>query len=99
MGQGERGQLACEVRVVVGTAAGGIDDVSWRLSLRANPHLMLVGLPGMGKTTCLINICVQLGNAGIAPILFSYHDDIDEKLQRLSWEVKLIVVRAMAGDP
>ena len=55
--------------------------MSWRVSIRANPHLMLVGLPGMGKTTCLINICRQLASAGVAPIVFSYHDDIDEKLQ------------------
>ena len=41
---------------------------------------MLVGLPGMGKTTALINICRQLAGTGVAPIVFSYHDDIDEKL-------------------
>ncbi|WP_212742100.1 ATP-binding protein [Sphingomonas sp. 3F27F9] len=64
----------------LGTTAGGHDDVNWRLSIRANPHLMLVGLPGMGKTTCLINICRQLSRAGICPIIFSYHDDIDAKL-------------------
>ena len=69
------------VDIVLGTAAGGSDEVSWRVSIRANPHLMLVGLPGMGKTTCLINICRQLASAGVAPIVFSYHDDIDEKLQ------------------
>src|SRR3954447_17030598 len=47
---------------------------------RSNPHLMMVGLPGMGKTTALINICRQLAQAGVAPIVFSFHDDIDEKL-------------------
>jgi hypothetical protein len=68
------------VDVKLGTAAGGLDEVNWRLSIRANPHLMLVGLPGMGKTTCLINVCRQLSKAGICPIIFSYHDDIDAKL-------------------
>jgi hypothetical protein len=68
------------VDIVLGTAVGGSDEVSWRVSIRANPHLMLVGLPGMGKTTCLINICCQLADAGIAPIVFSYHDDIDDRL-------------------
>ena len=42
--------------------------------------MMMVGLPGMGKTTALINISKQLTAAGIAPVIFSYHDDIDEKL-------------------
>ena len=44
---------------------------------------MMVGLPGMGKTTALINICCQLTSAGIAPIVFSFHDDIDEKLTKV----------------
>lgn len=54
--------------------------VDWSVSIRTNPHLMMVGLPGMGKTTALINIIKQLQSAGIAPVIFSYHDDIDEKL-------------------
>jgi hypothetical protein len=54
--------------------------VDWSVSIRTNPHLMMVGLPGMGKTTALINIAKQLEAAGIAPVIFSYHDDIDEKL-------------------
>jgi DNA polymerase III delta prime subunit len=54
--------------------------VDWSVSIRSNPHMMMVGLPGMGKTTALINMCRQLTEAGIAPVIFSYHDDIDEKL-------------------
>ncbi|WP_376775587.1 ATP-binding protein [Rhizobium laguerreae] len=54
--------------------------VDWTVSIRTNPHLMMVGLPGMGKTTALINISKQLDAAGITPVIFSYHDDIDEKL-------------------
>ncbi|WP_245312440.1 ATP-binding protein [Rhizobium sp. R693] len=54
--------------------------VNWSVSIRSNPHMMMVGLPGMGKTTALINISKQLTTAGIAPVIFSYHDDIDEKL-------------------
>lgn len=42
-------------------------------SLRLHP------LPGMGATTALINIAKQLDLAGIAPVIFSYHDDIDER--------------------
>lgn len=56
------------------------DDVLWSTSIRGNPHLMIVGLPGMGKTTSLISICAQLQRSGITPIIFSYHDDIDEKI-------------------
>lgn len=69
-----------EVDVLLATVAGASDPIAWRVSIKSNPHLMMVGLPGMGKTTCLINICWRLQDANIAPIVFSYHEDIDEKL-------------------
>ena len=53
--------------------------VTWPPSIRGNPHLMIVGQPGMGKTTCLVNLGRQLHAGGITPIVFSYHDDIDER--------------------
>jgi DNA phosphorothioation-dependent restriction protein DptH len=65
--------------VLLGTSTAG-EDIGWTPSLRGNPHLMIVGLPGMGKTTCLTNICRQLQRSEVTPIVFSYHDDIDEQL-------------------
>ena len=65
--------------VPLGYARGG-QTVNWSPSIKSNPHLMIAGLPGMGKTTCLINICEQLVIGDVLPIVFSYHDDIDEKL-------------------
>lgn len=65
--------------VPLGDARGG-QTVKWSPSIKSNPHLMIAGLPGMGKTTCLINICKQLVAGNVLPIVFSYHDDIDEKL-------------------
>ena len=65
--------------VPLGTARGG-QAVNWSPAITSNPHLMIAGLPGMGKTTCLINICKQLLAGNVLPIVFSYHDDIDEKL-------------------
>lgn len=54
--------------------------VQWKMEISGNPHLMIAGLPGMGKTTCIINLCEQLIKGGITPIIFSYHDDIETKL-------------------
>lgn len=65
--------------VPLGDARGG-QPVKWSPSIASNPHLMIAGLPGMGKTTCLINICKHLVAGNVLPIVFSYHDDIDEKL-------------------
>jgi DNA phosphorothioation-dependent restriction protein DptH len=69
--------------IILGQQMSNQEDVVWRVSTQGNPHLLIVGLPGMGKTTCLIHLCRQLVMAGIAPVVFSYHEDIDEKLSAL----------------
>ena len=68
------------VSLLLGQRDGSGDPVHWKISVQGNPHLMIVGLPGMGKTHCLIQLCQQLAEQNIAPIVFSYHQDIDSKL-------------------
>ena len=58
-------------------------SVDWTIRVEGNPHLLVAGLPGMGKTTCLVNMCRQMVAVGICPIVFSYHQDIDEGVQSL----------------
>lgn len=74
------GTTEAQSGVLLGHRENGDTPLLWHASIRANPHLMILGLPGMGKTTSLINICVQLVCQGITPIVFSYHQDIDAKL-------------------
>ena len=69
-----------EVTIRLGNDLSNDEVVKWNISIKANPHLLIVGLPGMGKTTSLINICLQMMESGICPIVFSYHNDIDEIL-------------------
>jgi hypothetical protein len=73
--------------------------IDWSVSIRSNPHLMMVGLPGMGKTTALINIAKQLTAAGIAPVIFSYHDDIDEKLAEAVGPMRTIDFDGLGFNP
>jgi len=68
------------VVVNLGTSIPGEAPVEWVVGTNVNPHLLIVGQPGMGKTHCLINVCQQLHQQGIVPIVFSFHQDIDEKL-------------------
>jgi len=87
-----------QVAVNLGKTKDG-SSVLWKPSVRGNPHLMVVGLPGMGKTTCLINICKQLKLQGVAPIVFSYHDDIDEQLAHLFPAVTTHDCRTLGFNP
>lgn len=75
------------------------EEVQWSLSVKGNPHLLMAGLPGMGKTTCLLNLCKQMLDAGIRPIVFSYHQDIDEKLERLVTSVRFIDFHGLGFNP
>ena len=69
-------------RIILGTDRFGSSS-QWHLTVKGNPHLLVAGLPGMGKTTCLLNLCKQMMVEGVQPIVFSFHEDIDERLQLL----------------
>ncbi|MDP2606045.1 MAG: hypothetical protein Q8S00_26180 [Deltaproteobacteria bacterium] len=74
-------------------------EVRWPLTVKGNPHLLLAGLPGMGKTTCLLNLCNHMLALDIRPIVFSYHQDIDEKLERLVDSVRFIDFHGLGFNP
>ena len=60
---------------------------------------MVVGLSGMGKTTCLVNICYQLKEQGTIPIVFSYHQDIDDRLEKLFGTVRFVDYDGQGYNP
>lgn len=65
-------------------------EVSWPLSIKGNPRLLVAGLPGMGKTTCLLNLCAQMIGGGVNPITFSFHEDIDDRLSERHGGVRFL---------
>ena len=75
------------------------DEVRWPLTTKGNPHLLVAGLPGMGKTTCLLNLCKQMIASGVRPLVFSYHQDIDEKLEQLVESVRFIDCFGLGFNP
>jgi DNA phosphorothioation-dependent restriction protein DptH len=74
-------------------------EVCWDITIRGNPHLLIAGLPGMGKTTCLLNLCKQMLAGGIRPIVFSYHQDIDERLATLVPNVRFLDFHGLGFNP
>ncbi len=85
--------------IVLGVDTGDGAEIVWKLSVRANPHMMIAGLPGMGKTTCLINLCTQLQRHGITPIVFSYHQDIDERLEETVGKLNYLDFDGLGFNP
>lgn len=75
------------------------EPVAWSVSSSTNPHLMIVGFPGMGKTEAVMNICQQLKAQSITPIVFSYHPDIDERLSEKLADVQLLDHQQLGFNP
>lgn len=98
---GEDAEIASErvPSVCLGTDLLTGAEVRWSLTVKGNPHLLVAGLPGMGKTTCLLNLCRQMLDIGIRPIVFSYHQDIDEGLKRLVSSVRFIEFSGLGFNP
>jgi DNA phosphorothioation-dependent restriction protein DptH len=100
IGAGCESSVKTETPVLLGYEPTNQENVDWKISIETNPHLMIVGLPGMGKTTSLITICRQMLEHRIAPIIFSYHDDIDEKLEAI-WgnEIQFVDYDGLGFNP
>ena len=85
--------------VSLGTDPLAHTQVDWSLGVRGNPHLLIAGQPGMGKTTCLINMCKQMVATGIRPIVFSYHQDIDAGMAQSTNSVRFLDFDGLGFNP
>lgn len=73
--------------------------IGWHPRIDGNPHLLIAGLPGMGKTTCLVNLCRQLNDADVRPLVFSFHQDIDEKIEAAVGSVRFVNYAGLGFNP
>lgn len=88
-----------EPAIVLGTDRFVRERVAWKLTVKGNPHLLVAGLPGMGKTTCLLNLCRQMLDHGVRPIVFSYHQDLDEKLEEMVDSIRFVDFDGLGFNP
>jgi len=92
-------ELPSVAEVRFGLDSATEEPVKWHVSKSANPHLMIVGFPGMGKTEALMNICQQLHAQAITPIVFSYHPDIDDRLANKLPGLRLLDHQKLGFNP
>ncbi len=85
--------------IKLGFEMPGEEELQWDVNIKGNPHLLIAGLPGMGKTTCLLNISKQMVETGIKPIIFSYHSDIDERISQLFPSVRFVDFNGLNFNP
>jgi len=87
------------VSVLLGKDIRANEDVNWVVSTKDNPHLMIVGLPGMGKTNTLVNLCAKMQSQGVRPIIFSYHPDLEERLEEIVGHLQPIDFDRLGFNP
>ncbi len=69
-----------EIAIEVGISRSGKTEI-WQPSVSTNPHMIVTGLSGVGKTTFIMGVVKQLKEQGIAPIVISFHQDVDEIME------------------
>ena len=98
-GVGPGNERETSPRIDLGSETRTGEEVRWELTVKGNPHLLLAGLPGMGKTTCLSNLCRHMVEQGVRPIVFSYHSDIDEKMRASVPAVRFVDFDELGFNP
>lgn len=72
-----------DVDIVLGLQLDRHTAVHFRPSIKGNPHALIVGIPGMGKTTSVLNICTTLSQADVQPFVVDFHGDLARGLKEL----------------
>jgi len=88
-----------EIEILLGHESQKERPVYFRPSLRGNPHILIVGIPGMGKTTAVLNLAKTLANSGINPFVIDFHGDISRELQTFGGTNGCRVLNAAKGLP
>ncbi|MBW1918514.1 MAG: ATP-binding protein [Deltaproteobacteria bacterium] len=88
-----------EISILIGREPKTEKPVYFRPSIRGNPHALIVGIPGMGKTTAIKNICYELTREKIYPFIFDFHGDLAKDLHQALGSEKCLILDAANGLP
>lgn len=72
-------------------------EVTFCPSVRSNPHLLLVGIPGTGKSTAVLNLANSLARQAVQPLVFDFHGDLTERMKDLLGDEAIRVLDGSKG--
>lgn len=76
--------IGAEISVSLG------DSAEWKPSIRGNPHLLVVGKSGMGKSYAVARVVKQAIAFGVRPVVFDYHGDLQSSLSVVDRDVRQV---------
>ncbi|MCK5718080.1 MAG: DUF87 domain-containing protein, partial [Thiomargarita sp.] len=64
--------------IIIGKTAGMGQDVIWKPSVEGSPHVMIVGIPGQGKSVTLNTLLCRLQENGVGVLALDFHNDFGD---------------------
>ncbi len=64
-------------QIIIGSDSSG-KEVVWTPSVQGSPHLLIVGIPGQGKSVTVNTLCHGLHQNGVGTLLFDFHGDYSD---------------------
>lgn len=88
-----------EISILIGREPQREDPIYFRPGIHGNPHALIVGIPGMGKTTAILNICQGLVRENIYPFIIDFHGDLAIDLYQRLGPQQCCILDAARGLP
>ncbi|MBF0233165.1 MAG: ATP-binding protein [Desulfamplus sp.] len=63
-------------QIVLGSA--NHQDVLWQPSTKGSPHLVIIGIPGQGKSVTINTLLIQLQKNGVGTLTFDFHSQFSQ---------------------
>lgn len=67
-----------ELSILLGEDLMSGSNVYWKPSSEKNPHLLVVGTSGSGKTEAMRSLVYEIRKRGISCLIFDFHDEYSE---------------------
>jgi len=68
-----------ELNVQLGIAIRNNQPVTWKGSVKGSPHILIVGIPGQGKSVTLSHIMHEIHKAGVPFVTIDFHGQYSNK--------------------
>jgi DNA phosphorothioation-dependent restriction protein DptH len=78
LGEDDLSSSAIDEEIILGRDSAG-QKIAWSKSIAGSPHLVVVGIPGQGKSVLTRKFISSAESSGVPSLVFDFHGDMVEK--------------------